>query len=325
MRLLLLSAADIERALPMRRAVEAAKEAFRAFSEGQAVVPQRTSMPFGGGAGTLLVKPGHLPGRALGAKLAAVVPGNAERGLPATSALMVCLSPETGEPEALLEGTALTAWRTGAASGAATDLLAPRAARVLAVLGAGGQARTQVLGVAAVRELEEVRIFSPTAERVEALIAALRDELACRLLRAASSTAALRGADVVCTATTAARPVLADADLPAGAHVNGIGSFRSDLRELPLETIARAAVVVDSRESAAREAGELVHAVREGATDPAAWIELGELVAATREVRVPAGGVTLFKSVGLAVQDLVAAAAVLDAARRDGLGRTIEL
>lgn len=325
MRLLLLSAADVERALPMRRAVAVAKEAFRAFSAGEAVVPQRTSMPFRGGAGTLLVKPGFLPGRALGAKVAAVVPDNAELGLPATSALMVCLSPETGEPEALLEGTALTAWRTGAASGAATDLLAPRGAQVLAVLGAGAQARTQALGVAAVRDLAEVRIFSPTPERAEALAAALRGELACPVRPTASPAEALVGAGIACAATTSATPVFDDSDLPAGAHVNGVGSFRPELRELPLETIARAAVVVDSRESAALEAGELVHAVREGATRPADWVELGELVARVREVRRPAGGVTLFKSVGLAVQDLAAAAAVLEAARAEGLGRVVEL
>ena len=325
MKLLLLSAADIERALPMRRAVEVTKEAFRAFSAGEAEIPQRTSMPFADGAGTLLIKPGALAGRVLGAKLAAVVPGNAERGLPATSALMVCLSPQTGEPQALLDGTGLTAWRTGAASGAATDLLAEPAARVAAVFGAGGQARAQVLAIAAVREVEEVRICSPTRDRAEALLDRLRDEVGCTLRYTASAAEALAGAAIVCTATTSSQPVFADADLASGAHVNAIGSFRPDMREVPADTVARAGIVVDSRAAAALEAGELVHAVDAGASVPEAWVELGDLVAGAAPPRVPEGGVTLFKSVGLAVQDLAAAAAVLDTARREGLGQTITL
>jgi ornithine cyclodeaminase len=226
---------------------------------------------------------------------------------------------------ALLEGSALTAWRTGAACGAATDLLAPTGARTLALFGAGGQARAQVLGIAAVRALEEVRVYALTPDRVDALLERLRCELDCSLVHAASPAEALFGAEIVCTATTASTPVFNDADLPAGAHVNAVGSFRPTMRELPLETVARAAVVVDSRDAAALEAGELVDAVARGVTDAGAWIELGEVVAGTRSVRRPLGGVTLFESVGLAVQDLAAAGAVLDAARRIGLGRTIEL
>lgn len=325
MRLLLLSAEDVERALPMRRAVEVIKEAYRAFSAGEAAVPQRVSMPFAEGAGTLLVKPGSLPGRALGAKLATVVPDNAEGALPATNALMVCLSPTTGEPEALLEGTALTAWRTGAASGAATDLLAAPAARVAAIVGAGGQARTQALAVAAVRPVEEIRFWSPTPEHVDRLIERLGEELDCALRRAPSAAAALDGAEVVCTATTSPVPVLDDADLAAGTHVNAIGSFRADMRELPLETVARAGITVDSRASAALEAGELVDAAHRGVSPPESWVEIGDLVAGAPAPEVPAGGVSLFKSVGLAVQDLAAAAAILEAARRSGLGRAIEL
>jgi ornithine cyclodeaminase len=325
MKLLLLSAADIEKALPMRRAVEVMKDAFRAFSAGEATIPQRTSMPFAEGAGTLLIKPGALAGRVLGAKLAAVVPRNAERGLPATSALMVCLSPETGEPEAILDGTGLTAWRTGAASGAATDLLADPAARVAAVFGAGGQARAQVLAIAAVREVEEVRICSPTRDRAEALLDRLRHEVGCTLRYTASPAEALAGARIVCTATTSSHPVFADADLAPGAHVNAIGSFRPDMREVPLETVARARIVVDSRTAAALEAGELVHAVGAGMTLAEAWAELGELVAGAAALSLPGSGVTLFKSVGLAVQDLAAAGAVLETARREGLGRTVEV
>ena len=325
MKLLLLSAADIERALPMPRAVEVMKEAFRAFSAGEATVPQRTSMPFAGGAGTLLIKPGALAGRVLGAKLATVVPGNAERGLPATSALMVCLSPETGEPQALLDGTGLTAWRTGAAAGAATDLLAGSVARVAAVFGAGGQARAQVLAIAAVREVEKVRICSPTRERAEALLERLRDEVGCTLRYTASPAEALAGAAIVCTATTSSQPVFADADLASGAHVNAIGSFRPDMREVPADTVARAGIVVDSRAAAALEAGELIHATDVGTTRPEAWVELGDLVAGACRPDVPDGGISLFKSVGLAVQDLAAAGAVLETARREGLGRTVEL
>ncbi len=322
MKLLLLSAADIEAALPMHRCVEVMKRAFADFSAGRATVPQRTHID--AGDGSLLVKPACIPGVGLGAKLVSVFPGNASRGRPVTPGIVVLLSPESGEPEALLDGTFLTAWRAGAASGAATDLIAANDAAVGAVIGAGGQARTQVLAIDAVRALREIRVYARTPARVEAMIEELQPRVRARLTAAASPRAALAGAQIVCTATTSRAPVFPDDALAAGAHVNGIGSFTATMQEIGNATVQRAAVFVDSRASAELEAGDLLHAAASEGTDPADWIELGAWIEAGQPA-VPSAEITLFKSVGLAVQDIAAGAEVLGSARQRGLGRIVEL
>ena len=335
MKLRLLSADDLRRALPMADAVATMKDAFAALSSGQAVVPQRIHMPVGGRAatgrvadatGTTLVMPAYLgTAGGLGAKLVSFFPGNAERGKPAVTGLVVVLDPETGEPTALADGTFLTAWRTGAASGAASDLLALPAARTAALFGCGAQARTQALAVDAVRHLDAIRVYARTPAAVEGFVAEMQPQLEARLVIAESPAAAVAGAEIVCAATTSPTPVFDGRDLAVGAHVNGVGSFTAAMREIDAATIARARVFVDHRRAAEAEAGDLVIATREGHTDPAHWTELGEVVAATRPGRRSETEVTFFKSVGVAVQDVAAAARALERARELDLGSEIEL
>lgn len=323
MRLRLLGAADLRQALPMADTVEAMKQAFAALSSGRAVVPQRLSVA--AKKGTLLAKPGWLPGRALGAKLVSVFPGNAELGKPIVPGIVVLLDENTGEPQALLDGTFLTAWRTGAASGAATDLLARTDARVAAVFGCGAQAETQVLAIDAVRELEEIRIYARTGARVHGFVERLGAEVRAALVAAPSPRVALEGAEVICTATTSTEPVFDGADLAPGAHLNGVGSYTLDMREVDVETVRRSSVFVDSRDSALAEAGELVAAVAAGATEAARWVELGEVAAGRHPGRQSDGEITFFKSVGSAVQDLAAGALALERAEAEGLGERVEL
>ncbi|SNB63977.1 ornithine cyclodeaminase family protein [Thermoflexus hugenholtzii] len=315
------TAEDIRRALPMREAIEAMRAAFIAFSEGRAHIPQRLSISIPEQEGITLVMPGYVPPDALGLKVVSVFPRNPARGLPTLSALVVMLDPETGAPAALLDGAFLTAWRTGAASGLATDLLARPDAESLALIGAGAQARTQLLAVAAVRSLRRVRVYSRTPARAQALIEELRGQegIPEDIAVAPTPEAAVAEADIVCTATNSSVPVFDGRALQPGTHINAIGSFTLEMRELDEETFRRAArVVVDSRAAALAEAGEVVWAIRQGILREADLVELGEIAAGRRPGRERPEEITLFKSVGLAVQDLVAAQRVWQRIRAQG-------
>ncbi len=326
MRLRLLSADDLRQALPMLAAVAVMKDAFAALSTGRATVPRRIHLEVEEAAGTTLVMPASLgQWGGLGAKLVSVFPGNAERGKPAVTGLVVVLDPETGEPAALADGTFLTAWRTGAASGAATDLLALPAARTAALFGCGAQARTQALAIDAVRDLDELRVYARTPAAVERFVEEMQPRLRARLIAATSPSAAIAGAEIVCAATTSSAPVFDGRELAPGAHVNGVGSYTPEMREIDAATVARARVFVDQRQAARAEASDLVLAAREGHTEPARWTEIGEVVAGKRPGRQGTGEVTFFKSVGVAVQDVAAAAQALERAKDLGLGSEIEL
>ncbi len=340
MKLRLFSANDIAAALPMGDCVEVMKRAFADFSSGRAKVPQRTVISIGE-ENALLVKPAWVPGLpplgegekdsskegargGLGAKLVSFYPGNAAKGLPVTAGLVILVSPSTGVPAALLDGTFLTAWRTGAASGAATDLLAPQDAKIGAVFGAGAQARTQVLALDTVRRFEEIRIHARTPSLLESFVDGLQAATRARLVAVDTPSAAVREADVICTATPSKTPVFAGKDLKPGAHVNGVGSFQPRMQEVDVETVRRARVFVDSLASAAAEPGDLLQAIAAGVTDPAEWTELGAVVEGEDAERGDRE-LTFFKSVGLAVQDIAAGAAILERGEALALGRTIEL
>jgi ornithine cyclodeaminase len=329
MRLRVLRAEDVRAALPMPDAIRAMKDAYRQFSSGQADVPLRSRIEVPEAGGLSLFMPAFLhESRDLAVKAVAVFPHNPERGLPTIHAVVIVFDAQTGAPAALIEGATLTALRTGAASGAATDLLARSDSTILAVFGSGAQARTQIEAVCAVRPIGEVRIFSLDPDGARRMAGEIEAQTAsgARLFLAASAEEAVAKADVVCTATTSSTPVFPDEALPAGAHINAIGGFTPDMQEIDPATIARASIYVDSRRAALSEAGDLIQPIRQGLiTEDSIVAELGEVVAGTRPGRTGAAQITLFKSVGLAVQDAVAAGAILRRAEAEGLGRIIEL
>lgn len=325
MKLTLLSEADIRQALPMPEAIEAMKDAFADFSTGTAHVPQRLRLEVPPADGLSLFKPAYLESGGLGAKIVSVFPHNKARGRPIISGLVVVLDPETGEPAALADGGFVTAWRTGAASGAATDLLARPESRLGAILGCGVQAQTQALAIDAARELDEIRVYARTEADVQRFVEEMAPVLNARLVAAQSSDGAIDGAEVICAATTSKVPVFDGRRLAEGAHINGVGSFTPEMQEVDLETVARSRVFVDSRQSARAEAGELVIAAEARRTRPKDWIELGEVAAGLERGRQSSMEITFFKSVGLAVQDIKACAMALERAREMGLGREIEL
>ena len=327
--MLVLSAADVRRALPMRETIEAMKQALAVLSAGRANVPERTHLDIGSRDGVTLVMPAFVEDpecEALAVKVVSLFGGNPGRGLPRIQAAVLVLEPDTGQVAAVLEGASLTAIRTGAASGAATDLLANSGSRTAAIFGAGVQARTQLEAICTVRPIETVWIHDPQPAAVETFV----DEMAGRgpiptdLRPALSPEQAVAEADIVSTATTARLPVFHDCHLKPGVHINAIGSYQPDVREIPAETVARALVVVDSREAALAETGDLIQPIRQGLIGPEhVHAELGELVSGSKTGRSAGGQVTLFKAVGVAVEDAVAARLALARARTHGWGEQV--
>jgi len=327
---LILDADAVREALPMPLAIEAMRQAFEALSGGRAEQPPRTHLSIAPHDGVSLVMPAFVNDddaakQALAVKVVSLYGRNAAAGLPRIQATVLVFDPATGALLALLDGTALTAIRTAAASAAATDLLARPDSRVLAVFGAGPQARAHVAAICAVRPIDVVRCYSRSREKADAMCAALSVEAGGRNIVAVSSPAeALADADIVVTATTSSTPVFDDADLRAGVHINAIGSYKPEVCEIPPETVARAMVVVDSRAAAWEEAGDLIQPLRAGLIGPEQiHAELGEILLGLRSGREDDSAVTLFKSVGVAIQDAVAARHAVQAARRFHLGKEV--
>jgi ornithine cyclodeaminase/alanine dehydrogenase-like protein (mu-crystallin family) len=258
-----------------------------------------------------------------------VFPGNPARGLPLIHAVVIVVDAETGRPVALMDGTYLTALRTGAASGAATELLARPGTRVAAIFGAGAQARTQLEAICTVRPIEKVWVYDPVPEAARAYIEEMKGRgqpVPADVAVADSPAQAVGEADVICTATTSTAPVFDDADLKPGVHINGIGSYTPEMQEIPAQTVARARVVVDSRSASLAEAGDLIIPMTEGLISHASIHgEIGEVAAGVISGRRSDDEVTFFKSVGVAVQDVAVAELILRRAAALGLGVEVDL
>jgi len=320
MQLRILSAADLRAALPMPQAIAAMRRAFSQVSAGQVVMPARARLHTD--AGLTLFMPAYL--RASGdfaVKVVSVYEGNRERGLPAVLGAVLVLDAHSGAPRALLDGATLTELRTGAGGGLAAELLARPEARVVGLFGASVQARAQLAAVLAVRAITEVRVLSrseSSAQRFAAEVSRWPD--APRISLARSPREVVQGADIVITATSSGAPVFDGHDLTPGVHVTAVGAHTATTRELDEVAVRRAAkIVVDARESAGAEAGDLLLA------QAPIYAELGEIVNGHKPGRETADEITLFKSVGIAAQDAAAAGAALAAAEARGLGVVAEL
>jgi ornithine cyclodeaminase len=328
--MLILNAKDVRRALPMEAAIDAMKRAYAALSDGRAEVPLRAQLPIPPHEALGLFMPAYVnedEGEGLAVKAVTVYPNNPKLGLPLIHAAVLVLDAATGRPQALLEGSTLTAIRTGAAAGAATDILARPDSHVAAIFGAGVQARTQLEAICTVRPIKTVWIYDPRADQVEAFIEEMAQQgpIPADLRKAGDPTQAVADADVICTATTSVTPVFADADLNPGTHLNGVGSYTPAMKEIPPETVLRALVVVDSREAAMEEAGDLIQPIKDGLiTTDHIRAELGEIVLSRRSGRTSAEQITFFKSVGVAVQDVMAARLALKNARELTMGQQVE-
>jgi ornithine cyclodeaminase len=326
--MLVLSRAEVEGLLDPDELVEAVASALTALSDGTAAMPSRTGVPAARG-GFLAVMPAYVPSmEALTTKLVTLFPANAGTALPTHQAVIVSFDPSTGSVEAVMDGTEITAARTAACSALATRLLARQDARALAILGTGVQARSHLRAVTRVRDFREVRL----AGRDRGRAAALADEWSVGLtitVRAARSFAeAVDGADVVCACTHSPVPVVARPWLARGAHVNSVG-VHPEGQEVDQAIVADALVAVEARASALGAfpagANDLAWAIRDGVLTEDRIVELGELIAGRRPGRTSEDQLTLYKSVGVAVEDAAAASLVLARARDQGVGRAVEL
>jgi ornithine cyclodeaminase/alanine dehydrogenase-like protein (mu-crystallin family) len=322
-----LSAAEVRRAVGLREVIDAVRTAYTEYSAGKAVIPLRVRIDAVGGGATLFM-PGYSPGaEAMAVKVVSVFGENLELGLPTLSALVVLTDGRTGLPLAVMEGGVITALRTGAASGVATDLLARKDAHVAAIIGAGAQGRTQLLAIAEVRRLTEVRVYDRDPVRAEAFAAEMASRTGLRVRVVAEADAAVSGADIVACATTSTEPVFHGARLSAGAHVNGVGSFTPQMQEVDEATLLRASkIAVDSREAVLAEAGDLLVPMSKGLlTEDSIYAEIGEIAGGSKPGRETEEEITFFKSVGIALLDVVTAKLVFEAAVAQGLGVEVEL
>ena len=316
----ILSAADVRAALPMPKAIDAMRHAYGQLSAGTAVAPPRQHIATD--KGVTLVMPAYLPERSeFGIKVVSVYDDNPNLNLPRITATVLVLDPATGSPKAFMDGASLTAIRTGAGGGLAADLLARKDAKIVGLFGAGVQARAQLQAVMVVREITRVNLTSRTqtsAEQLAAEISEWRDAPVVNLV--STPQAVVSDADIVLCATTSATPLFDGNALQPGTHITAVGTFVPEKREVDTTTIRRShRIVVDSQEACLEEAGDLII--------PNAEInaEIGEIVNGNKQGRQSDDEITFFKSVGVAVQDAVAAAAVLAGAEAKALGTLVEM
>jgi ornithine cyclodeaminase/alanine dehydrogenase-like protein (mu-crystallin family) len=327
---LVLSHEQVTAALDPVECREAMAAILVAQARGEVYVPLRSVMRAPGAAGLLGLMPTWRGGERplFAVKSVCLMPGNPARGLDAHQGIVTLSDGETGVPIALLDASSITAIRTAAVTALATRTLARDDAAVLAILGSGVQARAHVRALAALHRFSTMRVYSPTAAHVHALIEECGPSLTgATLSAAASAEEAVRGADVVVTVTNAREPVLRRDWLAAGVHVNAVGASAPDWRELDTATVAACALFADSRESLRHEAGEFRLAVQEGLISDEGHVraELGEVIAGMRPGRADAQELTLFRSLGIAAEDLAAAELAVSTARRLGLGTEVEL
>ena len=331
-KMLILTADEVQKALPMKETIEAMKNAYASLSDGKADVPLRTRLSVPSQEAVSLIMPAYVQaagGDALAVKVVSLFPKNPERprGLALIQAAVLVLDAETGRAMALLEGSSLTAIRTGAGSGAAIDLLARSDSQVVAVFGAGAQGRTQLEAACSVRKIEKAWVFDTSVGRAEDFVQDMagKGDIPHELRIATNSKQALSEADIICTATTSDTPVFDDADLNSGAHISAIGSYTPEMQEVPAETVARALVVVDSRSATLAETGDLLQPIKAGLFgEEHIHAELGEIVLGRKEGRRSPEQITYYKSVGVAVQDAMAAQLALQNARKNRLGTDVK-
>jgi ornithine cyclodeaminase/alanine dehydrogenase-like protein (mu-crystallin family) len=351
MRVLILSHADVLAALPPDECAEAMAAVLAAHARGEAFMPLRSMMKPPSAAGLMGLMPawrGARPARdrtgapeertlpepeppdkaVFSLKAICLIPDNPARGLDAHQGIVGLFDGETGVPTAILDASAVTEIRTAAVTAVATRELARADASVLAILGAGVQARSHLDALARVRDFAHVRIYAPTEAHAQAVIDAARAPVSdAELTVAPSAELAVRGADVVVVATSSREPVLRREWLSVGAHVNAVGASTLTARELDVETVAASALFADSRESLRNEAGEFALAISEGAISGEDHVraELGEVLAGMKPGRADGAELTLFRSLGLAVEDLAAAEHAVANARDQRIGAEVEL
>lgn len=327
MKILILNHVEVEQLLPMPACIDVMAEALRSLAKGQVHQPLRMVVRPPDAAGLMGLMPAYMSGEraAYGLKAVCVFPSNTARGKDAHQGSVMLFSAETGELLALMNASAITAIRTAAVSGVATRLLAREDAAELAIIGSGVQARSHLAAMACVRPIRRVRVAGRKLEHTQKFAAEMASRFTFPIEPVESVEAAVRGADMIVTATTAVEPILRREWLAPGTHLNVVGSSIPTTREVDTATMAAASLFVDRRESTLNEAGDYLFAMREGAIGPEhIRAEIGEVLTATKPGRTGPDEITLFKSLGLAVEDLAAAEYVYRQAQARQVGTWVE-
>jgi ornithine cyclodeaminase/alanine dehydrogenase-like protein (mu-crystallin family) len=322
-RVLLLSGRELEELLSPGTLIDEVERAFIAFSEGRTVTPPRTVMWVEGNWWGVMQS--YVPGYGVGVKVVNVIPANLERGLPTIQAVVNLFDPATGSPLAVMDGGVLTALRTGAASAVSAKYMAPRERGPIAIVGTGYQARYQLRFVSYVYRTDEVRVYDIREAAAESF-KEYAESLGFRVVKCRSAAEAIEGARVVIEATTTKTPVIEGRYLSRPTHVISIGAHMRDARALDDDVISLAeTIVVDSREAVMLETGDIRIPVERGILTLDRVSELGEVASGRKRGRLTDEGITVFKSVGLAIQDAAAAAVAYREALKRGVGRYVDL
>lgn len=318
----LLTLTEIKQSITMQQAIEAMERAFVQLALDQVELPLRTGVPIKEEQGLMLSMPGYLTqDNALGLKVVSIFPKNAQAKKPAIHGLILLIDAKSGEPLALMDGGYLTALRTGAVSGLATQYFAREDASHVAIIGSGVQAFTQLEAVAAVRPIKRVSVWSRHLEHANTFAKRISEQYEVKAYD--DVKAAVADADVVCTATSSTEPLIHFQDLAPHVHINAIGSHHRNMREIGDDVLKQASVFVDQLTAALSEAGEIIHAVEHHQLDKASIIEIGQWLLSKDSSNNKK--ITVFKSVGLAIQDLSVAQVVYQNALRQGLGQEFSL
>ena len=325
--MLILSETQVRQLLDLDELIRALADAHIQYSTGKAVMPVRLVVPLPQIQGRLTSMPGFLnEDNSLGMKVVTYFQDNPKRGLPAILATIMLFSAETGELIAVMDGGYITAIRTACASALATQALANPGGTTLGILGAGVQARAHIEALARVRELKRIKIFSPSGVSAATIKQEMEKALSLSIEVAQTAEAVVRDSDLLVTVTTAKEPIVQAAWLKPGVHVNAVGSHRPDLREIDGATLARAKVVVDSRDAIMAECGDILLALKEkSVSENVIHGEIGEVLAGTKPGRTSADEITLYKSVGIAIQDVATADLVYRKALERKVGTNVEV
>lgn len=325
--MLLLNQKDIEQCINMPEAIATMRSVFLQLSKNQVEMPQRMTIQNKNNQSMAFFMPAQLNAtHQLGTKIVTFFPNNASKSLPTINGVILLLDTETGAVKALLEASYLTAIRTGAVSGLATELLSDDQARHVAIIGSGAQARTQLSAVCAVRNITHIYIYSRTFANTERLVAEItqnypqiKNIYACK-----NVIDACKNADIICTATNATTPIIEQYYLRPHCHINAVGSHSKEMQEISGSVLREAKIIVDHKSAALIEAGEVIHAIENGILAEDKLIELGEIIGGAQNHIPLKNQLTVFKSVGLAIQDVAIAETVLVNALTKKLGTQVQ-
>jgi alanine dehydrogenase len=325
--MLVLSEKDVSSLIDIDELIATLEQAHIQYSTGKAVMPVRLVVPLAQIQGRITSMPGYLSeDKALGMKVVTYFQNNPKQNLPAILATIMLFGSETGKMIAAMDGTYITTIRTACASALATRALANAETPVLGILGAGVQARAHIEALARVRKLSRIKIYSPSGSSAAAMTRDMTQRVGIPLEAVTSAEAAVRDSDLLVTATTAKEPIVKPEWLKPGLHINAVGSHRPDLRELDGATLAMSKVVVDSRDAIMGECGDILLALKEKSVgENPIHAEIGEVLAAAKTGRTSPGEITIYKSVGIAIQDVAAAHLVYRKALERKVGTNVEI